>query len=180
MLIFASEKIGNHFCRKGVCLTQATHFKLQSLLQGANVVMNRNTMTIILALMWQFCHIAYAIAPCDNRVSMVTYVTNMSIISAKCHNILEISPLWMTPSEQWTWWRHQMETFSARLAICAGNSPVPGEFPTQRPVTRSFDVFFDLRLNKWLSKQSWGWWFETPSHPLSRQCNGNNIWNHRN
>ena len=40
-----------------------------------------------------------------------------------------------------------METFSALLAICAENSPVPGEFPTQRPVTRSFDVFFDLRLN---------------------------------
>ena len=37
----------------------------------------------------------------------------------------------------------------------------PGEFPTQRPVTRSFDVFFDLRLNKRLSKQSWRWWFET-------------------
>ena len=40
-----------------------------------------------------------------------------------------------------TWWRHQMETFSASLAICAGNSPVPGEFPAQRPVTRNFDVF---------------------------------------
>ena len=40
-----------------------------------------------------------------------------------------------------------METFSSQLAICAGNSPVPGKFPTQRPVTRSFDVFFDLRLN---------------------------------
>ena len=46
------------------------------------------------------------------------------------------------------WRRHQMETFSALLAICAGNSPVPGEFPAQRPVTRSFDVFFDLRLNE--------------------------------
>ena len=69
------------------------------------------------------------------------------------------------------WWRHQMETFSALLAICAGNSPVPGEFPTQRPVTRSFDVFFDLRLNKWLSKQSWGWWFETPPCSLWRHCN---------
>ena len=41
-----------------------------------------------------------------------------------------------------------METFSALLAICAGNSPVPGEFPAQRPVTRNFDGFFDLRLNK--------------------------------
>ena len=55
-------------------------------------------------------------------------------------------------------WRHQMETFSALLAICAGNSPVPGEFPAQRPVTRSFDVFFDLRPIKRLSKQWWGWW----------------------
>ena len=53
-----------------------------------------------------------------------------------------------------SWWRHQIETFSALLAICAGNSPVPGEFPTQRPVTRSFDVYFDLRPNKRLSKQS--------------------------
>ena len=70
------------------------------------------------------------------------------------------------------WWRHQMETFSAILAICAGNSPVPGEFPTQRPVTWSFDVFFDLRLNKWFSKQSWGWWFETLSPPLWRHRNG--------
>ena len=46
-----------------------------------------------------------------------------------------------------------------------------GEFPTQRPVTRSFDVFSDLRLNKRLSKQPWGWWFETLSCPLWRHCN---------
>ena len=65
-----------------------------------------------------------------------------------------------------------METFSALLAICAGNSPVPSEFHTQRPVARSFDVFFDLRLNKRLSKQSWGWWFETLSCPIWRNCNG--------
>ena len=64
-----------------------------------------------------------------------------------------------------------METFSALLALCAGNSPVTGEFPAQRPVTRSFDVFFDLRFNKRLSKQSWGWWFETPSRSLWRHCN---------
>ena len=69
-----------------------------------------------------------------------------------------------------TWWRHQMEAFSALLALCAGNSPVTGEFPSQRSVTRSFDVFFDLRLNKRLSKQSWAWWFETPSCPLWRHC----------
>ena len=70
-----------------------------------------------------------------------------------------------------SWWRHQMETSSVLLAICAGNSPVPGEYPAQRPVTRSFDVFFDLRPNKLLSKQSWGWWSETPSRSL---------WRHRN
>ena len=70
-----------------------------------------------------------------------------------------------------TWWRHQMETFSALLAICAGNSPVPGEFPIQRPVTRSFDVIFDLRPNKQLSKQWWGWWFGTQSYPLWRHSN---------
>ena len=46
-----------------------------------------------------------------------------------------------------------------------------GEFPSQRPVTRSFDVFFDLRLNEQLSEQSWGWWFETLSCPLWRHCN---------
>ena len=72
-----------------------------------------------------------------------------------------------------SWWRHQMETFSVLLAICAGNSPVTGEFPAQRPVTRSFDIFFGLRLNGRLSKQSWDWWFETPSRPLWRH---NNVW----
>ena len=46
-----------------------------------------------------------------------------------------------------------MEKFSALLALCVGNSPVTGEFHAQRPVTRGFDVIFDLRLNKWLSKQ---------------------------
>ena len=70
------------------------------------------------------------------------------------------------------WWRHQMETFSALLALCAVNTPVTGELPSQRPVSRSFDVFFDLQLNKRLSKLSWGWWFETSSPLLWRHCNG--------
>ena len=70
-----------------------------------------------------------------------------------------------------TWWRHQMETFSELLALCVGNSPVTGEFPSQRPEPQSFDVFFDLRLIKRLSKRSWGWWFETPSLPLWGNCN---------
>ena len=64
-----------------------------------------------------------------------------------------------------------METFSALLALCAGNSPVKGEFPSQRPVTRSFSVYFDLHLNKRLSKQPRRRWLETPSISLWRQCN---------
>ena len=59
--------------------------------------------------------------------------------------------------------------------------PLCGEFTTQRPVTRSFDVFFDLRLNKRLSKQPWGWWFETLSWSLWRHCNVDQVsrqWQH--
>ena len=62
------------------------------------------------------------------------------------------------------WWSHQMDTFSAVLGLCAENSPMTCEFSEQRPVTWGFDVFFDLHLNKWLSKQSWGWIFETRRH----------------
>ena len=47
-----------------------------------------------------------------------------------------------------------------------------GWIPRTMASDASFDVFFDLRLNKWLSKQSWGWWFKTPSRPLWRHCNG--------
>ena len=65
--------------------------------------------------------------------------------------------------------------FRVTGALC-GEFTGPGEFPTQRPVTRSFDVFFDLRLNKRWSKQPWGWWFETPSWSLWRQCNEYKGW----
>ena len=66
-----------------------------------------------------------------------------------------------------TKWKH----FPALLVLCVGNSPVTSKLPTQRPVTRSFDVSFKMRLNKRLSKQSWGWWFDMPSRLL---------WRHRN
>ena len=79
----------------------------------------------------------------------------------------------LTTNQHWfrSWWRHQMEPFSALLAICAGNSPVSGEFPAQRPLTRGFGVSFDQRPNKWLCQQSWGWRFETHSHPLWHHSN---------
>ena len=61
-------------------------------------------------------------------------------------------------------------SFRVTGPLC-GEFTGPGEFPAQRPVTRGFDAFFDLRPNKRLSKHSWGWWLETPSHSL---------WRHRN
>ena len=62
-------------------------------------------------------------------------------------------------------------TFSALLVICAGNCLVTDNFPAQRPVTRSFDVFFDVRLNDRLIEQSWGRWFEMPSRLSWGHCN---------
>ena len=75
-----------------------------------------------------------------------------------------------------SWWISTMMT-SSNGNIFRVTGPLcreftgPGEFPAQRPVTRSFDVFFDLRPNKRLSKQPWGWWFETLSWSLWRHCN---------
>ena len=61
---------------------------------------------------------------------------------------------------------------SSNGSICrVTGPPVTGEFPAQRPATRSFDISFALRLNKRLSKHSWGWWSEAPSCPLWRHCN---------
>ena len=105
---------------------------------------------------------------CKKWVSTILCVFHIThkIVLVKLHLYASARVTFLT-----SWWRHQMETFSALLAICAGNSPVSGEFPAQRPVTRSFDVFFDVRLIKRLSKHSRGWWFETLWHPL---------WRHRN
>ena len=75
----------------------------------------------------------------------------------------------------WIMYQHLMTSSNGNIfrvtgPLC-GEFTGPGEFPTQRPVMRSYDVFFDLRLNKPLSKQPWGWWFETSSWSLWRQCN---------
>ena len=68
---------------------------------------------------------------------------------------------------RWAW------PLNARMygGICSWNLPVTDEFPAQRPMTRSFDVFFDLCLNEQMSEQSRGWWFETPLPPLWRHSN---------
>ena len=89
----------------------------------------------------------------DRKHTQILYLTAWNALRYCCHSSGHTS-------HHSSWWRHRMETFSALLAICAGNSPVTGEFPAQRPVTRSFDVFFDLRLNKRLRKQSRRWWWD--------------------
>ena len=97
----------------------------------------------------------------DNLTRIALFMSSNWLHNLKCHL---------------SWWRHQMETFSALLAICSGNSPVTGEFPAQRAASRSFDVFFYPRLNKWLSEQSRCWWFETSSRPLWRHYNVFKLW----
>ena len=103
---------------------------------------------------WIVCSLVNEVGRWRHCPGLILYVLNMTTGHSKS-----------------SWWRHQMETFSGSLAFCAENSPVTGEFPSQRPVTRSFDVFFHLCLNKRLSKQSWVRWFETPLHSLWRHCN---------
>ena len=72
---------------------------------------------------------------------------------------------------QLSWWINQTERFSTLLDLCAGTSPGTGEFPSKRLVTWSFDIFFDLPLNKRLSKESRRRRFETPPRSLWHHCN---------
>ena len=77
--------------------------------------------------------------------------------------LCQVDPIMMTSSNG--------NIFRVAGPLC-GEFTGPGEFPAQRPMPRSFDVFFHLRLNKRLSKQPRGWWFETPQWSLWRHCNG--------
>ena len=92
------------------------------------------------------------------------------------HNFLnEMSYFLLLDKDPPNWRVHMMTSSNGNIFrvtghLC-GEFTGPGEFPAQRPVTQSFDIFFGLHLNKRLSKQSWGWWFET----LSRS-----LWRHRN
>ena len=80
--------------------------------------------------------------------------------------------IWHDSNNSWYCDRNMMTSSNGSIFRVTG--PLCGEFPSQRPVTRSFDISFDLRLDKWLGKQSWGWWFKTPSRPLWRHCNEQN------
>ena len=109
------------------------------------------------------------------NTSILLWLTE-DFLNALCPKIMELGTCWWLLSQ-----------LSDRIAVCRrsfmmtssnGNIfrvtchlQVPGEFPIQRPVTRSFDVYFDLRLNKRLCKQSCGWWFVTLLCPLWRHSN---------
>ena len=97
-----------------------------------------------------------------------------ALMKLKCHPYAR-SWLILEGPDNSSWWRHQMKTFSALLALYAGNSSVTGEIPSHRPVTRSFYGFFICALNKPWCKQSWGWWFEAPSRSLWRHFNVNCV-----
>ena len=102
--------------------------------------------------------------------SMITLSRNRAM--AWCQQFLHIKFAPAGPQDPpITWWRHQMEIFSALLALYEGNPPLTGGLPSQRPVTRSFYTFFDLHLNKRLNKQSRLQWTETPLRSLWRHCN---------
>ena len=135
-----------------------THIMLQKiacLVEKGNILIHH---WLISPITWVWCvrrgHSYYPVFACNNYP-----LVNATFAQGTSANFV-------------TWWCHQMETLSAWLALGESNSPITGEFPSQRPVKRSFDVFFDLRLNKRLSIQSRRRLFETLSSPLWRQCFG--------
>ena len=101
------------------------------------------------------------------RVQIRVQTTNGECEGQTIRLIIKVSEFIGTINLQ-SWWRHQMKAFSALLALCAGNSSVTGKFPSQRPLARSFDVFFDLHPRKRLSNQSRRGWLKTLSRSLWR------------
>ena len=115
--------------------------------------------------------------PYDSEPDRVTTI-NLGVWRASIwlHTYPSLQKSWLPA----TWWHHQMETISKLLALYEGKPPVTGGFRSQRSVTQSFDVFFDLRLNKWLKEQSRCQWCETPSHSIWCHCNEiTAYWHHR-
>ena len=77
----------------------------------------------------------------------------------------------LVAQRRFSWWRHQMETFSAILALCAGTLPVQVDSPHKAQWRGALMVSFICTwINNWVKKTR-GWWFETPPWSLWRQCN---------
>ena len=112
---------------------------------------------------WNMCRLGCAIMLSATLLAPTRYetvskhhaATNVTIITY-IKEIVKYWGNWEIPRKirkyrSNSWWRHQLEIFSALQAFCAGNSPVTGEFPAQRPVTRSSHVFFWPHLNNCLA-----------------------------
>ena len=179
---------------EGCLLRRTSDFKVQSLTHGSvHVGQLKNYKKNHQTVYWDLCdkRSAYMVKKSFFSVLLFISFTELYIILAICwisrsyltdvtaaklhwHLSSEVIQLISVtdPTKRWlkAWWRHQMEKFSTLLALCVGNPSVTGEFPSQMPVTRGFDVFFDLRLKRRFSKQSRRRWFEKPSRPLWRHC----------
>ena len=163
-----------------------TKLFLNSVGEGLITNMNQVRLTTIVIINWSwqgkvnqisvsiYCQILQFKAVVESTVNLfVAYLHEeyMFFVSAPWSSALVTYIDWTSLPCSIQWRPHQMETFFALLSLCEGNSRVTGEFPPRRQMTRSFDVSFGLRLNKRLSKQSWGWWIETPSCWLWRRYN---------
>ena len=103
-------------------------------------------------------------AACTHHVTYFCMKTKTSWSLCPSNFVEQLCWLYLS-RDMAAWWRYRMETFSELLALCAGKSPHKGRW-------RGALMFFSaLCLNKRLSKQSWGWWIETPSHPSWRHSN---------
>ena len=141
------------------------HYMLHKLLKELN--MNTSTIMHTLRHMWSIINSYYILALYQTVSCVVPYVRQLKflfklsiMLPQYIHSAILYRPvkLYSTSHELYiTVWCFMMTSSNGNIfrvtGFCAGNSPVPGEFPALRPVTRSFDVFFDLRLNKRLSKQ---------------------------
>ena len=106
------------------------------------------------------------------KVNCLPY--DFSKMGFNSHYILPLNHLWKDKEIQRgmsPWWRHQMKTFTRYWPFVWGIHRSPVISP-HKGKWRGFDIFFDLRLNRRLSKQSWGRWCDTPLRSLWRHCKG--------
>ena len=112
----------------------------------------------------------------SDPLAAFTFRCAWDVKAARGSDLNQITCAHFSSERRIAWWRHQIKTFSSLLALCAGNSLVTGEFPAQRPVTRSFAVFFDPCPNKRLSKTIVGLVIWDAIAPIMTSCNGG-TWN---
>ena len=106
--------------------------------------------------------------------------TGVPLVDGCCNISRFLWDIKLNPHERsFPWWYHQMETFYALLAFVRGIHQQPVNSPHKGQRRGALMFFFICALNKQLSKQSWGWWFEMPSCSLWRYCNATNMWQMR-